>query len=338
MSEALGLTKHALALRCGVAQAMGAGELGAIACLPLAKTLGHARIAPPEPALRRLRLVADADDELDTTILEREFPTVAIQRSHRHEPGDLVIDDFAWRGAFEFGRFDEALAATPLAPLVVRGADAAGVGVEVMARYQRLILRRNEASSTSLFDAVLHVHARLFDEAVPSARLDHEHALDAWQWMLRLDPLAGLVPQLAALFHDVDRLGLEPQERLEHRARRLLDPSDPARDAGWAREPRRPASLVHATLRSAGVERVEAERVCDLACGTSLLEREATLLDDADGLSFLSLMTAPYADYFGLAQMRRKVTFTLNRLGNAARSKVALLRLRPDVHRLLQPG
>ena len=42
-------------------------------------------------------------------------------------------------------------------------------------------------------------------------------------------------------------------------------------------------------------------------------EPDAVVLDDADALSFLSLMSPRYADYFGLAQTRRKVTFTLGK-------------------------
>lgn len=310
-----------------------AHDLGSSARQLRAKTLGpNAAVraslaARVDPAIERLRVVADEDDDVDTTTLEREFPTVAIVRARRHEPGDLVIDDFAWRGAFDVGRFDEAMIATPLPQLAVRGVDAPGVAVEVLSRYQRLVLRRNEASATAVFDAVLDGHARLF-HAVP---FDHEHAVDTWQWVLRLDASAGLVVQLAALFHDVERIHAEEHERLEHRARRLLDGAVAAdRSAGVER--------ARTTLRGAGVEGAVVERVCDLVRGTSFEDAEAAVLDDADCLSFLSLMSPAYADYFGLAQTRRKVTFTLNRLGAAARSKVALVRLRPDVHRLLQPG
>ena len=275
--------------------------------------------------LSRVCLVADADEELDSSRIAREFPTITVERAETAEKGDLVIDDFAWRGAFDFRRFDEAVEhARPLQRIVVRGSDAAGVACEVMARYQRLVARRNAASSTPLFDAILEAHASVF----APVRADLEHALDTWQWMLRLDPEIGLAPQVAALFHDIDRLEADLHERIEHRAHRALD------DA----QAKRGGERTLAILRGVGVEEDEAERVRDLVGGHVQGEHDASVLDDADALSFLSLMSPRYADYFGLAQTRRKVAFTLGRLAPAAREKVALFRLRPDIDRLLQPG
>ena len=43
------------------------------------------------------------------------------------------------------------------------------------------------------------------DDIVQDA-VRRDHALDVWQWVLRLSPSAGLAVQLAALFHDVGRL------------------------------------------------------------------------------------------------------------------------------------
>ena len=116
--------------------------------------------------------------------------------------------------------------------------------------------------------------------------------------------------------------------RIEHRAHRVLD--DPQAKRGGER--------ALAILRGVGVEEEDALRVGDLVGGRVQSEPDAVVLDDADALSFLSLMSPRYADYFGLAQTRRKVTFTLGRLGPVAREKVALFRLRPDVDRLLQQG
>ncbi len=298
-----------------------------------ASTLSHKgrRKAPSmhRPEIVRVSLVADADEELDTSTLTREFPTITVERAERCGADELIIDDFAWRGAFDFRRFDEAVDnARPLSHVAVRGSDAVGVAIEVMARYQRLVVRRNEASSTPLFDAILEAHAALFDPSSPLLRADLEHALDTWQWMLRIAPNIGLAPQIAALFHDIDRLDGEPHERIEHRAHRVLD--DPQAKRGGER--------ALAILRSVGVEEGDAARASDLVAGRVCSEPDALVLDDADALSFLSLMSPPYADYFGLAQTRRKVSFTLGRLGPVARDKVSLFRLRPDVDRLLQQG
>jgi hypothetical protein len=277
------------------------------------------------PELSRLRLVADADEELDTARIAREFPTVTIERAETCGSGELVIDDFAWRGAFDFRRFDEAVEhARPIERITVRGSDAAGVACEVMARYQRLVARRNAASATPIFDAVLEAHATVF----APVRSDLEHALDTWQWMLRLEPEIGLAAQIAALVHDIDRLESDLHERIEHRAHRALD------DA----QAKRGGERALAILRGLGIEEDDAQRVRDLVGGYMQSEHEAAVLDDADSLSFLSLMSPRYADYFGLAQTRRKVAFTLGRLTPAAREKVALFRLRPDIDRLLQPG
>jgi hypothetical protein len=54
-------------------------------------------------------------------------------------------------------------------------------------------------------------------------------------------------------------------------------------------------------------------------------------LNDADGLSFFSLNSAAYADYFGPDQTRRKVANVLHRLSHDARERLSLVRLRWDV-------
>ena len=64
-------------------------------------------------------------------------------------------------------------------------------------------------------------------------------------------------------------------------------------------------------------------------------EVDFLLLNDADALSFLSLGSSAYVDYFGVAQTRRKVAYTLARLGPHAKKKLDTIRLRPDVERLL---
>ncbi len=63
---------------------------------------------------------------------------------------------------------------------------------------------------------------------------------------------------------------------------------------------------------------------------------DVMLLDDADALSFLSLGSAIYSDYFGIAQTRRKAAYVLSRLGPLAREKLDHVRLRPDVERVLR--
>ena len=61
------------------------------------------------------------------------------------------------------------------------------------------------------------------------------------------------------------------------------------------------------------------------------MAEEISVLNDADALSFFSLNSAGYLDYFGLEQTRRKVAYTLGRLRPAARLHLVGIRLRPVV-------
>lgn len=274
------------------------------------------------PQILRLELVAE--EELDTTTLEQEFPTVGVSRVDT-PTGQVTFDDFAWRGSFDFSRFDEIIAQRrPVGTVAVRGDDSVGVACEMLTRYQRFIVRRNEASSSGVFDDVLTLHAGLYD---PGLEVELAHALDTWQWTLRLDPEASLAVQVAALFHDVERLDKDAQEKMEHRA------PERGRDKGppspvW----RRAASL----LEEAGLSAGTIAHVEEIIAGAEPRAREVSTLDEADALSFLSLESSRYADHFGLAQTRRKVTHTIGRLGPRAREKLALVRLRPDIDRLLR--
>src|SRR5436305_48053 len=59
------------------------------------------------------------------------------------------------------------------------------------------------------------------------------------------------------------------------------------------------------------------------------------LLNDADALSFFSLNSVGYLDYFGPEPTRRKVAWTLRRLRPAARRHLAGMRLVPEVRSAL---
>jgi hypothetical protein len=290
-----------------------------------------------EPELTGVRLTSE--EELDTSILTREFPTIGIVVTQEGSncAGGLVIEDFAWRGAFEFARFDDGVAnGRPLGVITVRGDDSAGVACEVLARYQRFVARRNDASFGRVFDEVLRRHAGLYDVSSPLVHAELDHAMDTWQWLLRLDPAASLGAQLAALFHDVERLDKDPQEKLEHRApdHRAVAKDAKATSRGDEKSVR---DQVLSIFVDAGV------KADDIACAAEILDgyerraHEVSVLDEADALSFLSLESSRYADHFGLAQTRRKVAHTFGRLGSPpAREKLSLIRLRPDIDRLLR--
>jgi hypothetical protein len=284
-------------------------------------------------ALACVRLVTTASS-VDAASLEREFPTVRFERAHGAAINDVVIDAEEWRSVERFDAFDRALSARPGGDtLAVWGArDVEAATLEVVTRYQRFVGRRNDASRTPLFDAVLGAHRALHDVDKPLVRADLDHALDTWQWMLRLEPEATLAAQLAALFHDVERLESEADERVEHRAADYQSFKDA--------HARRGAERCFDVLRAAGVTEDVAARVRAIV---AVHERrgadpEVDLLNDADALSFFSLNSPGYLDYFGEAQTRKKLAYTSSRASSRARDRLASVRLRPDVRALMRPA
>lgn len=274
----------------------------------------------------RLRLITEDEVEEHSSdqALQRAFPTVAIE--HGSTPMGVVIDEYAWRGAFDLRSLDDKVEhAGAEVVITVRGSDAGRIGGEVLTRYQRLIQRRNDVSKGILFDSVLKMHEGLYGDS-ELAKSELDHAIDTWQWMLRLNPDASLPLQLAALFHDIERLEGDTRERLEHRA------------AQGTKELRatKGAERAQRLLLDVGVDQETADRVRDILIGEQgrITEAELALLNDADALSFLSLGSSAYVDYFGVAQTRRKVAYTLARLGPRAKELLATVHFRPDVERL----
>jgi hypothetical protein len=204
----------------------------------------------------------------------------------------------------------------------------------VLTRCQRWMDRRNEASRGPLFDRVLAVHREAHDLAKPLVRADYGHALDTWQWLLRLAPDADLGTQLAALLHDVERLVSEADARVEHRA----SDYQAFKDAHAARG----AELAEALLAEAGID-AETRRwtgrliaLHEQPPSTDDRDAEAVArLNDADALSFFSLNSVGYLDYFGSEQTRKKVAYTLRRLRPEARSHLGGMRLPAAVAREL---
>jgi hypothetical protein len=187
------------------------------------------------------------------------------------------------------------------------GREAAHLAPALLTRYQRFIGRRNEASQRPSFDGILERHRFLFADAAtqPLLLADYEHALDTWHWMLRLDPDAELAPQIAALFHDLERLTSEAAA------------IDVLRDIG---------------LDGDTLEAVHALIARHEHRGSS---PEAALLADSDALSFFSLNSTGYFDYFGESHTRRKVAFTLARLRPSSRTFIDRIWFRADVARLV---
>jgi Domain of unknown function (DUF4202) len=211
------------------------------------------------------------------------------------------------------------------------------VALEVLTRCQRLAGRRNAAADGPELDAVLARHRALHDLSKPLVRADYAHALDVWQWMLRLQPQAGLAVQIAALFHDIERLVSEADIRVEqHRKADYQDFKDGHARAG--------AEMACELLAEIGLDpevrcraaRLIASHERPPAPGDPDAE-DLALLNDADALSFFSLNSPGYWDYFGPEATRRKVAFTLARLRPEAKRRLGRVRLRPEVRQIAAP-
>jgi len=231
-----------------------------------------------------------------------------------------ALDADAWRGDdfdfWAFDRFADDLFARG-EPLHVRARphERALVGHQLAIRTQRLA----RADVVPWFARVLATHRALHDLGKPLVRADYDHALDTWQWTLRLDREAPPSVQLAALLHDLERLDSEADARVEHRA-----PDYQAfKDAHAAAGARRARAVL------AGAPAPIAERACALIARHERPGDDPALcaLNDADALSFFSLNSAGYLAYFGPEQTASKVAYTLARMSAPARRWLAELRL-----------
>lgn len=269
--------------------------------------------------------------------VSREFPTVRFGSGEMEKLPSLSLTSQEWESPrFPFYEFDTKMdTLNPgLLHLAAERERLPGMALEVLTRCQRLVGRRNASSSTPLFERALERHRALHDLDKPLVRADWAHALDVWQWTVRLEPGAGLAVQLAALFHDIERLVSEADARVEHRA---------ADYQGFKDEhARRGAEMADRSLASAGVDAKTRERVARLIAGHEHPPTpddpdalDLALLNDADSLSFLSLNSPGYVDWFGPEAARRKVAWTLARLRPDARLRLEGVRLRPDVAEML---
>lgn len=205
--------------------------------------------------------------------------------------------------------------------------DAAAALEQLLTRCQRLL--PFEQPIERRVQRVLHAHRTLFDLTKPLVAADYDHALDTWRWLLRLDLGASPALQLAGLFHDVERLESEPEQRIEHLAPSYQDFKTAHARAG--------ASRAASVLDSAGLPRALVTRTQWLieSHETPGDDEELAALNDADGLSFFSLNAWGFAEYFGLEHTRRKVTYTLNRMRPRARRYLARFRHHPRIGALL---
>jgi hypothetical protein len=270
-------------------------------------------------------------------LLAAEFPTVAIQPFGSSEGPQVLhldvaewlqpgFDPFSWDSRVFLAAESEQLA------LHLAGAESeqlADAALEILTRYQGLIRRRNAASSGGVFDQILARHRALHALDKPLVRADYNHALDTWQWVLRLEPEADLAVQVAALFHDVERLLSEADARVEHKAENYQAFKDAHAALG--------AELTCALLEELKVDPATCERVRWLVTRHERPGEDCALalLNDADALSFFSLNSSGFIRYFSPEHSRRKVAYTLARLRPEHRARLERMRMAPAVRGML---
>lgn len=271
---------------------------------------------------------------LGGSALSREFPSVAAGTTNEPARGLAVIAADAWDddAQRDFAPFERAARAANLGGTLSIVATARTrverVTHELLTRFQRYLGRRNEASATRQFDSVLRLCAALHRADVPRAVSARDHALDAWQWVLRLDPWASFEVQVAALFHDVERIVAEPDPRR---------PSLVPEETECHPSQRGSARIAERALAALSLGRASVDRIAALVSLPSRRrdDAERALLSDADALSFFSLNSAGYADCFGPARTRAKIRSTLAELGPARRPLLARMKLRRDVRAII---
>ena len=282
--------------------------------------------------IRRLFIDVDAEEPALGAVHD-DFPTVELLRGPR-DPSLPTIAVGAWGAASAGGSAFSAVVedAATVGVLALRGGSPASVAAtawEVLTAFQRLVGRRNAASSGPCFERVLRAHGELFSSSRRAVAIERAHALDTWQWVLRVRPFATMAAQIAALFHDVERLASESGRCVEPLAPDVIAYKDAHARVG--------AAMTRAVLHRVGVDPEIVDRACDIVerheRGGS--DEELRAVVDADALSFLSLGAAPWADELGGEAARRKVARTAARLGGRRRAVLARLPLRCDVRGML---
>lgn len=266
--------------------------------------------------------------------LAREFPHIPISVRREAPSGSLSISEVEWcDSSSDPSRWDAALSRLASPRWLCLQADgsrgeASDAISQILTRYQRLAPRTNERSRAPGFARALSLHRQLHDLDKPLVRADYDHAVDVWQWVLRLWPSASATLQLAALFHDIERLFSEPDRRVEQHAADYQVFKDAHARVG--------AEVAARSVRASGFDDAVAAGVQRLIEGheraaSSVKDEELSILGDADALSFFSLNSPGFADYFPASHTRMKVRYSLGRLSAGARQRLDGIKLRADI-------
>lgn len=283
----------------------------------------------PSTSVWSVRSRIDDDPLRGSPIPLDEFPTVAAYENE----ASADLEQSAWESdSFDYWSFDRLMdpRSGEQFHIRIRTSSPERIIPEVLTRCQRLLQRKNAASSDARFASVLDQHRRLHDLSLPLVRADFDHSLDVWQWVLRLDRGASEEVQIGALFHDIERLESEATRRIEHLSTDYeLFKNDHAA---------RGAQIVAAILTRLGYADSTVQRVAELVAGHEHGKggEAAMLLNEADALSFFSFNSPGFFDYFDGEHCRRKVAYTLRRLGARGKRKLSSIRLRGDVARMLR--
>src|SRR4051794_21472978 len=263
-------------------------------------------------------------------IVGREFPSIHLSFDRDGVPGP-ALRATEWQAAhFDWWSFDCEIDAAAALHLIDDANQPLPFVMEVLNRCQRAVGRRNQYSQCSAFERALRAVGAAHASPKPLVLADYRHALDVWQWVLRLDPHASMALQIAALFHDIERVVSEADERREHRA---ADYQAFKNAHAW-----RGAELTASLLSGAAVQQEVIERVAAIVSRHEERsdDEDIATLNDADGISFFSLNSRGYAAYFGPEQTRRKVAWTWNRMRPPARERLATIRLGHEIAAMLQ--
>jgi hypothetical protein len=261
--------------------------------------------AAPSSASRLTRLVE----------LVGEFPQLELALARQPcASGVVAVEASEWSATDDLWVFDRAMNVFEhedgALDIVGRPDAVAPVALEVLTRYQRWTDRRNHASRTSRFDAVLARHRAMHDLSNPEDKADYDRGLDVWRWLLRLAPEAGLALQAAALFHEAANAAA----RSELTARTVTA-----------------AGVDELTAKHAG--RLIEQAVRHSADGSA--SAEVVTLCDAVALSFFSSQSARFTQQRGPALVRTMVRHYYDRMSPEAKRRLDTIKMRCDVSHYL---